>query len=394
MSHHAISRHHPHIKYLNHKELDALYWSVFIKGIGDSLISVFTAVYLLSLGFTIRSVGVYYIIYFVISGLLLSRPSMWLGHVWGVKKTLALGIAFLIIYYALLGFVKSGLPYQITAVVYGIGASLYWSAFQLDLARAIRTRASGRALSSIQICSILASVVGPLVGAVFIVKLSFVFLFGIVIAILACSTLPLFKSGDYKIAERMPTFTRSLSAGTRRKGYMYFLYGITESAVDILWPVFLYMHYPHLLSIGGIISFTSLLMLFVIYTIGKLADRNTVQAYRTGVLTNAPTWILRMFWLTPGGLLVGNLLGSATSSLVAITVDQTMYRDAKDAETSTASLLFRSYAAGLGRILILVIAVLWDNSSAVFVIISLVTLLQVVTVPIRVKARETASAIS
>ena len=381
MSHHAISQHHPHIKYLDHKELDALYWSVFIKGLGDSFISVFTAIYLLTLGFSLQSVGIYYILYFAVSGIILPYLSMRLGHQWGVKKTLALGIFVLIIYYAMLGFLKYGLPYQIVGIIYGIGASLYYSAFQLDLARAIRTRSSGRSLSNVKIFSILASVIGPVIGALFIIKMSFVFLFLIVIAISALSTVPLMQRGDYTIKERMPSPLESIRAGNKRKGWMYFLFGITESAVDILWPVFIFVHYPNLLSIGGIVSITSLILLFIIYFLGKMADRNSLRAYRTGVLTHAPTWILRLVWITPGGLLMGNLLGSATSSLVAITVDQTMYRDAKDSSSSTASLLFRSYSAGVGRILILFVAILLNSSTALFIVVAALTLLQLLTSP-------------
>lgn len=380
MSHAASSSHHQHLKYLDHKEIDALYWSVFIKGIGDSLISIFTAIYLLHLGFSVRSVAVYYIIYFLIYSLL-SRSGMVLGQKFGVKKTLATGIGVFICYYLLLATIKVGMPYQYVAVVYGVGAALYWSSFQLDMARALRVRSAGESLSLIQIVTIASGILGPLLGALMIVRSSFTYLFLVVSLILVCSVLPLLRRGDYKIRGRIASPEVAVAAGSRREAWMYGLYGLTESAVDILWPVFLYLHYPHLVSVGGIISVTSLIMVAILYVNGKIADKNQVRAYKLGVLSNAPTWFLRLLWLTPGGLLAGNLIGAATGSLVNIAVDQRMYRQAKFTDNATAPLLFRNYYSALGRIGILAMVALLNNSAAVFVLVGAVALLQYVASP-------------
>ena len=380
MSHTALSRHHPHLKYLDHKEIDALYASVFIKGIGDSLISIFTAIYLLHTGFSLKSVGLYYIIFFAVSAFA-SRMSMRIGQSWGVKKTLALGITFLIVYYLLLTLISSGFPYQLVALTYGIGGALYWSAFQLDLAMALRNRSAGRTLSFIKIFTILSGIAGPVIGALFIVKSSFVFLFLIVGAVLFCSVIPLLRRGDYRIAGGIPSVKESLGWGETRKAIMYAFYGVTESAADILWPVFLYLHYPYILSVGGIVSLTSLLMLGFLYISGRLADRHAYRTFQVGVMAQAPTWILRLLWLTPGGLLFGNFLGSATSSLVAITVDQTMYHDAKSSDNAVAPLLFRTYYAAVGRIAILIIAVIADSFTVLFVIVAILTLFQLLGAP-------------
>lgn len=380
MANPAESGHNQHLKYLDRKEIDALYWSVFIKGIGDSLISIFTAIYLLHLGFTVKSVAIYYIIYFFVYSAL-SRSSMKLGSLIGVKKSLAAGIVFFIIYYQLLITVKSGLPYQFVALIYGGGAALYWSAFQIDLSRALRSRSAGKALSSIQIITIISGIAGPLIGALFIIKASFAALFIVVSVALIASALPLLKRGDYKISGEVATVKDSIKSGTMREAWMYGLYGLTESAVDILWPVFLYLHYPHILSLGGIISFTSLLMVAVFYFNGKLADKDPLQAYKVGVLTNAPTWILRLLWLTPGGLLIGNMLGTATSSLVNITVDQHMYKKAKHSDNATAPLLFRNYYSAVGRISVLALVAALNSTTFVFVLISVIVFLQYLVRP-------------
>ena len=162
---------------------------------------------------------------------------------------------------------------------------------------------------------------------------------------------------------------------------MYSLFGTTESAIDILWPVFLFLSYPNILSVGGIISVTSLLMLIIFYAAGKFADRNTHAAYRTGTLTHSPTWLLRLLLITPGGLLMGNFLGSATSSLIAISVDRTMYRDMKRGDSTSAVLLFRNYYSALGRISILILAAMTQNLILLFWVVAALTLIQTFFAP-------------
>ncbi|HEY2004261.1 MAG TPA: MFS transporter [Candidatus Saccharimonadia bacterium] len=376
MGHTSLSQHQPHLKYLDHRELGALYWSVFIKGIGDSLISIFTAIYLLEIGFHLPEVAIFYILYFAICALG-ARFSMHLSQVWGVKKTLGTGTIVFIIYFFLLTRIPVGIPYWLVGIVYGCGASLYWSAFQLDLAAAIRSRTAGQSLSYIQILAISAGIIGPVFGALFIVHWSFAALFILVSAILAASLAPLLKRGDYQMPDEIPSWRSSLTASSPLKALRYGLYGATESAVDILWPVFIYLTYPHLVSIGGIVGLTSLLMLIVSYFAGKWADRSQILVYRTGILTGASTWLFRLLWLTPTGLLIGNFLGTATNSLVALTLDQSMYHDAKAGTSTPAILLFRTGYAAIGRIAVLAIACFINRLEVLFIITAVITLSQI-----------------
>lgn len=380
MTHHIVSRHHPHLKYLDRKELSALYWSVFIKGIGDSFISIFTAIYLLSLGFALRDVAIFYILYFLMLAML-ARTAMHLAKLCGIKKTLALGTGLLAIYYFFLTLVGNGFPYWIVGLLYGSGASFYWTAFQLDLAGALRTRSSGSSLSNVKSLTIAAGIVGPIIGALLIVNSSFSLLFVMTGLVFGGSLIPLIRRGDYKLKEAIPGIRESLRVDKPRKALMYGLYGATESAIDILWPVFLFMAYPNLLSVGGIVSITSLLMLIVFYIVGRFADRNPIDTYRAGALLHAPTWVLRLLWLTPGGLLLGNFLGSATSAMVAITVDRTMYRDMKQADLTMAVLLFRNYHAAIGRIAALIFAAILNDLKLMFIVLTIIILFQIWCAP-------------
>jgi hypothetical protein len=265
--------------------------------------------------------------------------------------------------------------------LYGTGASFYWSAFHLDLAGAIRSKTSGQSLSNVKIFTILAGVLGPVVSAVFIVNSSFAALFIVVAVILACSTIPLLRHGDYKMGDPLPSIKDSLTVNEPRKAWMYGLYGVTESALDILWPVFLFLNYPNLISVGGIVSLTSLMLLVVIHFVGRFADRRPLQVYRVGILSSAPSWVIRLVWLTPGGLLVSNLLGTITASMVAITLDQSMYHEARTTPNAIAALLFRTYYAAIGRIGILIIAVITNSPTVLFLAVAVITLLQLATKP-------------
>lgn len=115
------------------------------------------------------------------------------------------------------------------------------------LLKALRTRSAGKSLSLIHIVTILSDIVGPLVGALLIVRSSFTSLFFLVSVILVCSVIPLFKRGDYKVQGRVAVARDVVTTGSHREAWMCGLYGLNESTVDILWSVFLFLHYPHLL---------------------------------------------------------------------------------------------------------------------------------------------------
>jgi hypothetical protein len=381
MLHYNPGSHYQHKKYFRHKELSAVYASVFIKLLGESLISVFTAVFLLSRGYSVGQVGIYYVIYFS-AGLFCMPLTRLCMQKFGVKKAMAGGIGILVVYYYLLRLVGHGIPYEFAALLYGLGANFYFTAFSVELTHTMHAaKKEGAVVAVVNIVSVLAAISGPIIGALFVTKLSFSFLFTVVSSILLLSLLPLFFTGDYKVATSKFSLKRVIDQGNKRRGLAYALNGATEATYDVLWPMFIYLNYRNYIAIGSIVSLTSLAMSIFIYFAGKQADRNNVQAYRTGVFANAPTWLIRLALLTPGGLLVSNFLGTATSYLVLVPYSKHLYHAARVSESPTDYFIFKEWMAWIGRVVALGAAIMTRNFTLVFTAITFVTLAQLILLP-------------
>jgi predicted MFS family arabinose efflux permease len=185
------TRHHQHI-YLKHKELSELYVSVFIKCIGDSLISIFTPIYLLSIGYSIPKVAIFNIIAYASVSFFLPL-GIWLDQKLGIKKTLSLGTFCLMAYYLLLIRLKSGFPFVSVAIIWGLSVALYYAAYNVELTKTLQRNQEARGLSVMQILSVVAGILGPITGALVIHQASYATLFICVAVFYVVSILPLSK---------------------------------------------------------------------------------------------------------------------------------------------------------------------------------------------------------
>jgi MFS family permease len=362
-------------------ELNALYSSYFIKLFGESFVSVFTAIYLLANGFDISQVARFYIIYFAVALMFrfVARGTM---KRYGIIHTMAAGIVGYMIYYYFLRNVTTGLPYEGIAVIYGMASGLYFSAFAVSLARALRgSSKEGAAVAMVRAITVLSGVIGPFVGAVFAVNLSFELLFACVAVIFMLSLLPLLYIRDRKLNVPAFSWRRALRYDSAPRALVYIFNGATTTGVDILWPAFIYLNYKNFIAVGGIVSATSLFMAAAIYVIGKSSDLNIARSYKIGVLTHAPTWLIRLVLLSPGGLLISNLLSTVTAYLIDIPLNKAIYHSAKNSDSVVDYFIFVEFCNTIGRIGLLAFVTFTQNIEVVFSMISVLTLLHLMLLP-------------
>ena len=100
---HHIDSHFHHFLYshLRNKELDELYISVAIRLLARSLINIFVPIYLLTLGFGIRDVAFYYIMYRIFVTTFFPIGTISNSKI-GVKKTMAIGTFIMVIAYIIM----------------------------------------------------------------------------------------------------------------------------------------------------------------------------------------------------------------------------------------------------------------------------------------------------
>ena len=114
-------------------------------------------------------------------------------------------------------------------------------------------------------------------------------------------------------------------------------------------------------------------MIFIIFYLGKLADKNDKKVLRISTLFNAPFWIIRLFLLSPIGFFFSNLLSSVTSSAIFLSFYKTIYEKAKESKDVVHYFLFREYNLAIGRTLFLIFAILTNSIFWMFIVCFFIT---------------------
>ncbi len=366
-----MPHHRPHLPeflltYFKDRELNELYLSVFLKVLGQSLITIFIPIYFIILGYSIFDISLFYLIYFIT--ITITMPfGMWSNSKIGIKKTLTLGTFVLIFYYYLLGFLETGLSYHLIAVVFGISSGFYFAAFHIDFAKSANKGREGKELSCLRIIVVIVGVLGPLIGSLLISAFSFNFMFKFVSIVLFLSVIPLFFSKDFSIRYKKFSPKRILKADSKEKGIAYQASAMVGIAQIYFWPLFIYLTLKSVVSLGVIVSTSSLLTIFIIAYIGKLTDRDKNSVLKLGVLSTAPSWIIRIFLLSPIGMFFINFYSFITQTLIDLPFNKMTYAKAKRSKHIANYFLFREFNLMKGRILILAIALATQSIVWVFI---------------------------
>lgn len=360
--------------YFRNKELDELYISVAIKSFAESFISIFVPIYLLTIGFLLKDVAIYYLVYYASVSLFMPL-CMHLNSKIGIKKVMSLGILLLILYYVLLNFMSLGIPYVVVALAFGLSVALYYSSYHLEFAKFCDRKKEATEISILMIVSLAGVTLGPILGSVFITKLSFQFLFILVSILLLISILPLFFSGDKKIKELDFSFKGIVKSDDKTKAIAYQVSGVLGVVSGIFWPIFIYLNLKKMISLGFIISLTSVFMIFFLIFIGKISDKHKERIFGAGILTHSTSWLTRIFFFSPIGLFINNFYSAISSTLIEIPFSKMVYEKSKCSKNMADYFLFREFNLEIGRISILLMAILTNSLYWTFIASCFVTLL-------------------
>ena len=377
---------HTSVKYLS-KVQNALLSTVFIKTTAESFVGIFVPIYLLTHGLTLKAVFTYSLLVFVTTFLSL-LVALKFNQYLGMKKTMVLGILLTIGFYMALHNFTNGTNYEFIALVDGMSLGFYFGAYNLLLTKAMKRGREGKGAGVQQIVGIVAGVIGPTIGALVIKSLSFQSLFLIVTILLFLATLPLFFSKDIHSKRQTLELKKLLTRRPHRADRAIFLQGIMYGS-GAFWPVYIYIHYPHLTALGLLATVTSGLSVIATYLIGASIDKKQRLAYRLGGLLYAPTWISRLLFLTPIGLGINSLAASVLAISPSMAVSKDIFHIAKTSKNQTAHFARVELYMDGGRVCLFGLAVLIPNLTVVFIMTSIFALLYVGCAPPRKHSRLT-----
>ncbi len=344
--------HHFHlIHFTLKKKLSEMYLFIFISSLAFSMIGVFIPLYLLyELQYSFISVLLFYILFFFIFGFTTPFVAKLSGKI-GFKHAILLSMPLLIIFYGLLYIIKINPDlYYLTAVVFGLSKSFFWVPFHSNFTKFSDRKHRGEEIGIWYLVAIIFSVIGPLMGAFILTYLNFGWLFFIVSLLSFVSVIPLFYSKE--VYGRYDFKLKGLKENWRDV-ISFIGYGMKLVAVQLFWPIFVFIILNSYLELGSIISIATLFTGFFSWFIGRFSDiTDRSEMLRSGSLFEGIVWFVKIFARTFWQFLGLSVLGMLSFTMADIPFMAKVYNKAQ--KKVLDYIVFREVYVTIGRLFIMI----------------------------------------
>ena len=357
---------HHHHEWLWHlypkKELTRVYISLALRYFALSLISLFIPLYLYKeIGYSFEQTILFFIFYSLVLGIfspLAAKCCEW----YGVKHTVLISIPFYLAFLILLNLLpKVKLNLLWLGLLVGISLSFYWIGMNLLFYHSShhkhRGEESGKRLSA----SIIASLIGPVVGGLLINVVGFYILFVLSALFLFISALVLFLSKDEHIH-----YEFSLRSLVDKHHWRHLLYFISQGSYittsGVIWPLFMFSILGGYFSLGILGSLLSGVGAVLILFVGKYSDHVEKRTIiRWSAIGESTSWFVRAFVQTVGQVYAATIFGAMTygimvSPLQALDIDSARGR-------ASGYFVTREVFICLGRMSVLIIVLMTNSLS-------------------------------
>ena len=358
------------------KEIFAIYIFHSIDGLANSLIGIFIPIYLLTLGYSLVQVIIYYLIQTTV--LMLSTfVAGFIGSKFGINRMLLIRLPFLLIsLFLLYSLPEKAIPIYAIALFQGFQSALYWTALNILFTQKAESNSMGRDLGRMYAWPQIASIFAPLLGGIIIIAFSFKILIGIALAIFAISYLPLLLTRPAKISFKFE-FNKGVKLFRKYPKYFYaeIMDNFGEETEGFIWPVFVYLSLGSITSVGTVGTLLSLSSFVFTLYIGRLSDK-----FKKNTLIKAGAILLLLVWLARfafGGALlyyVFTVLAGIFAILFLVPYHSRLFKLAKRNKIDEF-FIFREVPVWLGRLAMLILALVFvGNFKMLFPIAGLVYL--------------------
>ncbi len=346
------------------------------------MVFIFEPIYLWTLGYSLIQIMWFYVQVYVWYAFLVGAGAKFASRL-GYKHSIFLSNFFYVFYWLALFSTKSyPLLFFIAPILFASQKSLFWPAYNADIALAEQKKQRGRELGVLFSLQQLAFIAGPFLGGFISGVFGFKILFSISSALMMLSVYPLFRSPE--IYSRHRFHFRRLWQILRRHTRNFFGYwGYAEDLMLMsLWPIYMFMVVPNFFGLGTVSMIATLVGTVIMLYVGRLTDRtNKRKLVEEAAVFYGITWLIRfvardlptvliMDSVTKTGKSVTNL------PMVALTFDRT---GQGSADFAIAYSVFVEFALSIGKVItaLAAIAILYFTGSLflVFALVGFMTML-------------------
>lgn len=357
------------------QQMREFYVSSAIFGFGAAMAALFEPIYLWSIGWRLPSIIMFYLaayaFYFFIAplGAAFARSR-------GYEHSIALSTPFLILYFLALYSIPRGMIFAVLAAMsFAIFRMFYWPGARSIIARYSNDDESGRTLSGLNALSIIATILGPIVGGLIVQQFGFAVLFLIVSPIILLSNVPMlitpekFEPHDLSYID---AYKRMLRPEFRKTIVAHFGYG-EEFIADFLWPVLIIILIPSYIGVGAVATLGGIIAIIAIIIIGRMTDEHHRHPImHVGVILTAFSWLVRVVAMTPMGIVVSQSLYRVSRLTISVPFLTIAGYKARDYSVMKSSLLYEMGIV-LGKVVtgiacLILLYFFPDNWTAIFVL--------------------------
>ncbi len=341
------------------KSLNGVYLMNSVYGLAGSFVGIFIPIYFLSRHLSVTDVFLFYLIYSI--GTLVSFFfTNEIVQLIGLRNTALIGYPVLFLYYFLVYTInKYGIPIYIIALVNALRISLYWFPLHIWITNISNEESMGNDVGKFFAFPKALKIFAPVIAGFIAVFLGFKDLFIVAGIIYFISALPLLFLPEFSYKSRLKiNKIIELFKGYRQYFWADAIENLREDAEGIVWPVFVYLSFKSILSIGYIGTLGAIGAALFMFFVGKFSDRaNRQKIMMSGAVIIAILWVIRFFVITRVAFYATTLSVGFFEALILVPLNSVVYKTAKN-EGGPQFILFRELAVVVGRTVLYVAAIL------------------------------------
>jgi MFS family permease len=364
------------IKKIFNGNLNKLHIMNSIERLGWSMVGIFIPIYLLTLGFSLQQVFIYYIIQNTVI-LLTSFIVVYLGRIINIQKILIIRFPFLLIFLTILYNLQSiDFPIYLLAIIDGIQLMLYWFPLHILFAQFADKKNLGSSTSKLFAIPQFVTMFGPLAGGLITVTWGFKVLFIIATVLFFIAYIPILYTKILPIKYNF-VFREGLDLYKKYKKYFYseICNNIGEEVEGVIWPIFVYLSLINITSVGVIGTLLAVSSSVFTLIVGQLADKkNKTKLIKTSAIFIMTVWFLRLIFDNEIALYILTILSGMAFVVLSVPYYSIFYQIAQK-EKAAVFFAFREIPVAIARIIVFTMGILFvANLKILFLLAGLVYL--------------------
>lgn len=305
-----------------------------LRSFAFSLVDVFVPIYLLTQGYSLRNVFLFYVIVHAVHALCAYPAARIALRVGFWMPILASSLLFILFFFFLHTIEGYHWPLWLLGVVCGIANPLFWMAYHIDFVSCSDAKRRGQEVGTIKIINVAATAFAPALGAVIISLWGFPSLISLVSVILSLSIIPLFFSNNRSGVSDGIRLSDIFHHQAVRAALNYFCHGI-DQGLGAVWALFIFLTISPSLEVIGFASSIAIFCSFIsIFFIGKLSNHHARSVLRVGGIGTALVWLARLLYVKSALLVyITQALGGMFTSAVVVPFSVIVYGRSSDQQS-------------------------------------------------------------